>query len=101
MNNCPISLILSYSRRLCTMDKSQIMHSITEETGELATEVSISLGFKNREPGKDGVIGESIDVIVSAVDMIYAENPNITVEEIYNMVARKCGKWAYNVEERG
>lgn len=95
---CSISHILGYSRRLCTMDKSQIMHSITEETGELATEVSISLGFKNREPGKDGVVGEAVDVIVSAVDMIYAENPDITVEEIYHLVARKCGKWAYNVE---
>ena len=98
--NCTISLILTYSRRLCTMNKSQIMHAITEETGELATEVAIDLGFKNREPSKDGVVGEAVDVIVSAVDMIYAENPSITVEEIHALVAAKCGKWAYNVERR-
>lgn len=94
---CPVSLILKHSRRLCTMDKNQIMHSVTEEAGELATEVSISLGYKNRGPGNDGVIGESIDVILSAVDMIYAADPNITINDIQAIVANKCRKWGKNV----
>jgi len=95
---CSISLILKYSRRLCTMNKSQIMHAITEETGELATEVAIDAGYKKREHGKDGIIGEAVDVIVSAVDMIYAENPHITAEEIHTLISAKRGKWAYNIE---
>lgn len=98
MNNCPIAHILKHSARLCTMNKSQIMHAITEETGELATEVAIDLGFKKRKPGTDGVIGEAVDVIVASVDMIYAENPLITVDEIYELVAAKCGKWARGIE---
>lgn len=94
--SCPISHILSVSRLHCTMDKNQIMHSVTEETGELATEVSIEAGYKNRMPGRDGIVGEAIDVIVSAVDMIYAANPHITMQEIQGMVEAKCQKWANN-----
>lgn len=94
--NCPIATILQVSKLHCTMNKSKIMLSITEEAGELATEVAIESGFKDREPGKDGVIGEAVDVIVSAVDMIYAANPNITVEEIGVLVKAKCAKWAAN-----
>lgn len=92
--NCPISHILDVSQQLCTGDKSQIMHAITEETGELATEVAISLGFKKREPGPDGVIGEAVDLIITAVDMMNAEKPGITLEEVMDIVVNKCNKWA-------
>lgn len=94
MNHCPISHILSVSQKLCTGDKNQIMHAVTEETGELATEVAISLGYKKRTPGPDGVIGEAVDLIITAVDMINAERPGITVDEIRHIVVNKCNKWA-------
>lgn len=94
MNHCPISHILSVSQKLCTFDKGRIMHAVTEETGELATEVAISLGYKKRAPSPDGVIGEAVDLIITAVDMINAEKPGITVEEIMDIVTNKCNKWA-------
>lgn len=98
--NCPISHILGVSQQLCTYDKSQIMHAVTEETGELATEVAISLGFKKRTPGPDGVVGEAIDLIITAVDMINAERPGITADEIRHIVVTKCNKWAEKSFER-
>ena len=96
---CPISYILDVSRKHCTGDKSQIMLAVTEETGELATEVAIDLGHKNREPGPDGVVGEAVDLIITAVDMINAHQPGITIEEIHAIVTRKCGKWVAKVEK--
>lgn len=100
MTNCPISHILNVSQKLCTYDKSQIMHAVTEETGELATEVAISLGFKKRAPGPDGVIGEAVDLIITAVDMINAERPGITWQEVMEVVIPKCNKWAEKSFER-
>jgi phosphoribosyl-ATP pyrophosphohydrolase len=97
--NCPISYILSVSQKYCTYDKNQIMHAVTEETGELATEVAIDLGYKDREPGPDGVVGEAVDLIITAVDMMNAQKPGITVEEIYAIVNNKCNKWIAKVEK--
>lgn len=96
---CPISHILEVSVKYCTYDKQQIMLAVTEEAGELATEVAISVGHKDRAPGPDGVIGEAVDLIITAVDMINAEQPGITAHEIYAIVMRKCNKWAAKVEK--
>ena len=43
--------------------------------------------------GEDGVMGESVDVIICAVDAIYQDNPHITYEEILNKVMEKLAKW--------
>jgi phosphoribosyl-ATP pyrophosphohydrolase len=82
------------SQQICTYDKNQIMLAVTEETGELATEVAISIGYKKREPSPDGVIGEAVDLIITAIDMMNAHQPGITVEEIFEIVENKCNKWA-------
>ncbi|MND95515.1 hypothetical protein D3C80_877710 [compost metagenome] len=100
MNYCPISYILSVSQKICTYDKNQIMHAVTEETGELATEVAIDLGYKKRPASPDGVVGEAVDLIITAVDMINAQQPGITVDEIFYIVANKCNKWASKVHVR-
>ena len=98
--SCPVSYILDISRMYCTYDKNQIMHAVSEETGELSTEVAIDLGYKDREPGPDGVVGEAVDLIITAVDMINAQQPGITVEEIQAIVAKKCAKWVAKVEKK-
>lgn len=43
--------------------------------------------------GDDGVIGEAVDVILCAVDLIYQSNPKVTKAEIMTVVNRKIEKW--------
>lgn len=71
-----------------------VLTHLTSEVGELATEIEIKYGMvKNKQPGKDGVIGEAIDIIICAVDIIYIENPQITIDEILDIVKSKLVKW--------
>jgi hypothetical protein len=64
-----------------------------EEMGELSQEIMISLGQHYKKPGKDGVIGEAIDVIVCMADLIFHENPNLTEQEVQVLLAAKLAKW--------
>lgn len=72
---------------------SGIMHSLVSEVGELAVEVSIKEGTSYKKPDADGIIGESVDVILCALDMILSVNPNITEEELLAIARIKCDKW--------
>ncbi len=100
MNNL-IAGIRDYSQNIENgRTKNDILGSMMEELGELAQEVSIDSGFISKAPSDDGIIGESVDVIIGAVDMIFRENPNITIEEICNIAERKCTKWQLSVEAR-
>jgi len=73
-----------------------IAKSIRLELVELEEEVD--LVENEAQPGKDGVFGEAVDIIASALDMIRQVRPNATVEELEAEVAeylnRKCHKWA-------
>ena len=71
----------------------EVLSKMMEEVGELSQEVGIVEGYQKRKAGKDGVLGESIDVIVTAIDLIHVDNPNITEEEIMNVLKVKLGKW--------
>ena len=81
--------------------KSDVMLCIMEETGELATEVAIDKKFKKRKPSADGVIGESIDLIIGAVDMIYQElkakhgivGPGHMEDIMREIATEKLSKW--------
>lgn len=44
--------------------------------------------------GEDGVIGEAIDVIACALDMIFQYSPEISNEELGEIMLNKCVKWA-------
>jgi hypothetical protein len=52
------------------------MHTLTE-LGELAQEIIIAEGRSYKDPGKDGVIGEAIDVLICAADYVMTRHPNI------------------------
>lgn len=83
-----------------------IAKSIRLELAELEEEIAIAehndvlrnLGGNLVEHGKDGVFGEAVDIIASALDMIRQVRPNATVEELEAEVAeylnQKCHKWA-------
>jgi hypothetical protein len=44
--------------------------------------------------GPDGIIGEAIDIIACAIDIIFLERPDMPEEEINDYLKLKCEKWA-------
>lgn len=74
--------------------------SLTEEVGELATEVRIKYGDSYKTPDVDGVIGESVDSILCLLDLIYLDNPSITEDELMTVVRAKLAKWERKETER-
>lgn len=76
-----------------------VLCSVTEEVGELAKEIIISQGDSYKTADVDGPIGESIDIILAATDMIYLHQPDITDEELLELTKKKLHKWKTKVEE--
>lgn len=70
-----------------------VLASVQSEVGELAEEIAIDNGHSYKEKGADGVIGEAVDVIVAALDLIAVANPEMKEEEIIAIAKRKCNKW--------
>lgn len=70
-----------------------VLASLMSEVGELGEEIAIENGHSYKSKGADGVVGEAIDVIITALDMITVANPNLTEQEITEMARRKCDKW--------
>lgn len=71
----------------------EVLSKMMEEVGELAQEVGIAEGYQSREPGKDGIIGEAVDVIITALDLIYVSNPDIARMDIIDILNKKLNKW--------
>jgi hypothetical protein len=70
-----------------------LTHLVTE-VGELALEIQISEGKSYKNSGSDGIVGEAIDVIVCALDIIKLHNPKIKEDyDLYPTVLRKLNKW--------
>lgn len=67
--------------------------SLGEECGELATEIQISMGLKDKEPGPDGIVGESVDAILCLLDIIVVHQPDITYDELFAIMCKKMDKW--------
>lgn len=70
-----------------------VLASLMSEVGELGEEVAIEHGHSYKTKGADGIVGEAIDVIVTALDMITVANPELTEQEIVEMARRKVDKW--------
>lgn len=75
----------------------EVLSALGEEYGELSTEVRIATGVSYKEPGKDGVFGEAVDNMLVSIDMIYVDNPEVTVQQITNYAALKLAKWQTKV----
>jgi hypothetical protein len=54
----------------------------------------IALKEQGLTAGPDGVVGEAIDLIACALDIIFVEAPETTNEQINEILLRKCEKWA-------
>lgn len=70
-----------------------ILASLMSEIGELSEEIAIENGHSYKSKGADGVVGEAIDVIVTALDLITVANPELTEQQITEMARHKVDKW--------
>jgi NTP pyrophosphatase (non-canonical NTP hydrolase) len=66
---------------------------LTEEFGEVATEINIEQGYSTKPPGKDGIIGECVDVMVCVIDLIRHYYPDVTEQELVDIATNKLAKW--------
>jgi len=74
-----------------------ITDHMVSEVNELYEEIDkIDAG---EEPGKDGVVGEAIDVIACALDAIFVHSPNIDIKTLEDILQSKCEKWARRYAE--
>lgn len=59
-----------------------VLKKCMEELGELSLEEQIETGLSYKEPGKDGVAGEAVDLAICAMDMFALQHPGLTANEI-------------------
>lgn len=80
-----------------TRHEDYVMKKCAEELGELSLEINISQGLSYKEPGKDGIKGEAVDLAICALDMFALQCPNMTSEEIerefLSYMLTKLNKW--------
>lgn len=88
-----LQMIEATSKRVGTGDTQAILLSLVEEVGELATEINIENGTKDREPSEDGVEGEAIDVLVVIGDLLTSLFGSLESEDLHTRVAAKLAKW--------
>lgn len=88
-----VSLVRAYSERVNNNRTPEtILAHMKGEVVELEQEIPAN-------DGKDGVVGESIDVILCALDLIFKHSPHVTNEEILAIADKKCRKWEANYGE--
>lgn len=93
INEHPIEKIITACKSMKNnRDLSSIIAHLVSETKELEEEVTKSINGETA--GVDGVIGEAIDVILCAVDLIYMKNPSISKEYVSFLVGQKLEKWS-------
>lgn len=78
--------------------KADIFEHMEDEFLELEEELLISEGLLNKPSGEDGIFGESIDMILCALDLIFKEKPGIKNDEIEAYVLKKLKKWKSKTE---
>lgn len=80
-----------------TRHEDYVMKKCAEELGELSLEINISQGLSYKEPGKDGIKGEAVDLAICALDMFALQCHNMTSEEIerefLTYMLTKLNKW--------
>ena len=67
------------------------MLKVGEEVGELSTEVAVQSGLSYKKAGVDGVLGESADVIIAVIDLVYKSG--YSQQQLEDMMELKLAKW--------
>jgi hypothetical protein len=100
MTDTLVNRCLAMSRRIKdNRSVPDVQYKLTEEFGELGQELLIAAGKHYKMPGKDGVIGEALDMIVCLIDMIYHHQNDVTEEQLAEMIQKKLDKWAEKSEQ--
>lgn len=68
-----------------------IMLKVSEEVGELSTEVAVQAGLSYKNAGVDGVLGESADVMIAIIDLVYKSG--YSQKQLEDMMELKLAKW--------
>lgn len=79
--------------------RGAVLKSCMSELGELADEVAIADGESYKKAGPDGIVGEAGDLVISGLDQIIIEKPDITEAELIAILIPKLAKWEKNVKE--
>lgn len=93
-----LAKIFNIAKRAPIRHPLDVFAQLSEEIGELATEINIQTGFRSdRKPGPDGMIGEACDGIICLLDEIYLsqewESQEQFEETVRNTLNRKMDKW--------
>lgn len=98
----PIDIDLIYE--LSSKEPKSIIErcvKLSEECGELAQEILIqnrASGFKQKLPGKDGIGGEAVDVLLVALSIYFKSGGS--KEKLQEIVKKKALKWQANQEHK-
>lgn len=70
-----------------------ILTHLTTEVGELAQEIQIAEGKSYKKHGTDGVVGEAVDVIACAIDIISQYDHRVNELDLTAILITKLEKW--------
>jgi NTP pyrophosphatase (non-canonical NTP hydrolase) len=75
----------------------EVLASLVEEVGELATEVAVREGYSNKAT-VEGIMAEGVDVITCVLDLIWVNyedtyTPQEIEDAIMNTLKIKLAKW--------
>jgi len=87
-----IELIREFSHRIKNGRtlQSTLTH-LRSEVSELKEEIDKL--EDGEEPGEDGIVGEALDIINCAFDIIFQKYPNIPLEDLNALQKKKLQKW--------
>lgn len=95
-----IKEVFVVSKKVRARSRYGVLAHLMQEVGELAKEVEIVEGFIDAPEGPDGILGEAVDVITCALDLIWLDNPGQDpdyLEHVINTKLReKLNKWLKN-----
>lgn len=73
-------------------EPQNVFLQVLEEVGELSKELRVKYDTTSyKQEGKDGILGESCDILISLIDLLILEG--YTEEDINKTVVKKCNKW--------
>lgn len=69
-------------------------HALNHLKGEVEElDEELALVEAGKEPGEDGIVGEAMDIIQCALDIVFQRYPDITEAELASVQRRKGEKW--------
>jgi NTP pyrophosphatase (non-canonical NTP hydrolase) len=76
---------------------SGVFMKLTEEVGEIATEINIEYHGAYKKPSADGIKGECVDALICIADILNVEG--VDVDEVENIIKNKMNKWKKAVDK--